>query len=202
MVKSIDFLFDISSPNAYLAHKAIPGIEQRTGAKFAYKICLLGGIFNATGNQTPALTFANVKGKIAYELLEIERFRKAHGIDRFKFNSAFPVNSLMMMRAALIVEAKGDLPHFIDTCFNAVWEQDENMADKDVFVRVLTQAGFDGEALLAGTQDPEIKAKLAKNTEEAVNRGAFGMPTFFVGDEMFFGKERLGQVEAAITAMA
>lgn len=202
MTKTVDFLFDFGSPNAYLAHKAVPGIEHRTGATFAYKICLLGGIFKATGNQTPALTFANVKGKIAYELLEIERFRKAHGIDRFKFNSAFPVNSLMMMRAALIVEEQDDLPRFIDTCFNAVWEQDENMADKDVFVRVLTQAGFDGEALLEGTQAHDIKAKLAKNTEEAVNRGAFGMPTFFVGSEMFFGKERLGQVEAAITATA
>lgn len=195
MSKTVEFYFDFGSPNAYLAHHAMKGVVKRTGAQLEYKPVLLGGIFKATNNQPPMMAFANVKGKMAYEKLEFERFLKKHALSKFKFNSRFPVNTLLMMRAAMVAQRDGYLEAYIEAGLKALWEDDQNMADPTVFAEVITKAGFDGAALLGATQDEVVKSALVAATAEAVARGVFGIPTFFVGDEMFFGKERLGQVE-------
>ncbi len=200
MTITVDYVFDFASPNAYLCHKVLPQIAARTGATFRYVPCLLGGIFKATGNQAPMLAFANVQGKLAYEQLEIARFISAHGLTAFRFNPHFPVNTLTLMRAAVAAQDAGVFPAFLEAGFAAMWEEGLKMDDPDVFTATLSRAGLDGAGLLARTQDPEIKAKLIAHTQEAVARGAFGVPTFFVGDEMYFGKERLGQIEAQIKA--
>ena len=199
MSKTVEFYFDFGSPNAYLAHHALKGVLERTGAQLEYKPVLLGGIFKATNNQPPMMAFANVKGKMAYEKLEFERFVKKHALSKFTFNSRFPVNTLLMMRAAMVAQRDGYLDAYIAAGLKALWEDDQNMADPEVFAAVMTQAGFDGSALVSATQDDVVKSALVAATAEAVARGVFGIPTFFVGDEMFFGKERLGQVEEELS---
>lgn len=198
MTKTVDFIFDFASPNAYFAHKALYGVVARTGATINYIPCLLGGIFKATGNQAPMLAFANVKGKNAYMMLEIRRFIQKHQLTNFRMNSAFPVNSLMLIRSAIACEQDGRLMEFVDAGLRLMWEEDKKMDDPAVFVEEITKAGFDGAKLLERTQDPDVKATLMANTQSAIDRGAFGIPTFYVGDEMFFGKERLGQLEEEI----
>jgi 2-hydroxychromene-2-carboxylate isomerase len=159
---------------------------------------LLGGIFKATGNQAPMLAFAGIKGKLAYEMLEMQRFIARHQLTRFTMNPHFPVNSLLMMRGYL---AAGDSqPAYLDAIMAATWENGRNTADPAVLTAVLDEAGLDGAAILARTQDDAVKQALAATTQDAVARGVFGIPTFFVGGEMFFGKERLGQVEELLAA--
>ncbi len=191
----LDFIFDVASPNAYLAYRALPGVLERTGASLTVVPCLLGGIFKATGNQAPMLAFASIKNKLAYEQLEFRRFVQRHGLSAFTFNPHFPVNTLLIMRGAIVAEEDGRLDDYVEALLHHMWEAPKKMDDPDVAAAALSDSGFDGPALLARTQEPEIKAKLAANTARAVERGAFGVPTFFVGDAMFFGKERLGQVE-------
>ena len=198
MPKTLDFIFDFASPNAYLAYKTLPQILARTGAELNLIPCLLGGIFKSTGNQAPMLAFGGIKGKLEYDQLEMRRFIEKHELSDFKFNPHFPVITLLMMRAALVAELDGRLIEYVDAGLKMMWEDGLKMDDPAVFVEAMTAAGFDGAALAERTQDPVIKAKLAENTEAAVARGAFGIPTFYVGEEMFFGKERLGQVEEAL----
>ena len=198
MAKTLEFIFDFGSPNAYLAWHGVQSVLKRTGATLDITPCLLGGIFKLTGNQAPWLTFANVKGKIDYERLEMTRFIQLHGLTKFKMNPHFPVNTLLLMRGAIAAKQNGDLDAYVKAGLTAMWEEGENMSDPEVFSKVMTDAGLDGAALLASTQDPIIKSKLAENTDKAVARGSFGIPTFFIGDEMFFGKDRLDQVEAAL----
>lgn len=193
----IDFIFDFGSPNAYLAWKVLPDIAARTGATVNLVPALLGGIFKATNNRSPVQAFGEVKGKLAYEALETRRFVAKHGIDRFRMNPHFPVNTLLIMRGLIAVRRMGVGEAYLDAVQAAMWEQGEKMDDPEVVRRVLDAAGLDGAALLAATQDPAVKAELVANTEAAVARGVFGAPTFFVGEEMFFGKDRLGQVEEA-----
>lgn len=200
MPTTIDFIFDFASPNGYFAHHGLKGVSERTGAHVNYIPCLLGGIFKATGNQAPFVAFAQVKGKNEYGMLEIQRFIKKHGLSKFKMNEAFPLNTVMLQRGALVAEADGKLLDYIDACLASVWEENKKMDDKDVFVAELTAKGFDGANILERTQDPAIKQKLIDNTSMAVERGAFGIPTFYIGDEMFFGKERLVQVEEEVIA--
>ena len=195
MSKTVEFYFDFGSPNAYLAHHALKGVLERTGAQLEYKPVLLGGIFKATNNQPPMMAFANVKGKMAYEKLEFERFVKKHKLHNFTFNSRFPVITLLMMRAAMVAQRDGYLDAYIEAGLKALWEDDRNMADPKVFASIMSDAGFDGTGLVAATQEDAVKSALVTATSEAVARGVFGIPTFFVGDEMFFGKERLGQLE-------
>ncbi len=194
---NVDFIFDFASPNAYLSHQVIPGIEERTGAKFNYVPCLLGGIFKATGNQAPMLAFAGIKGKLEYDRVEIERFIKRHNI-AFTMNPHFPVNTLLIARAAVAADMEGQLADYVETVFNHMWREPKKMDDPEVVVAALNESGFDGQGLVEKTQDPAVKAKLVENTEKAVERGAFGIPTFYVGDEMFYGKDRLDQVEEEI----
>ena len=200
MTKKIEFIFDFGSPNAYLAWHAIQPLLARTGAKLDIKPCLLGGIFKLTGNQAPWMSYANVKGKLDYERLEMTRFITLHGLTKFKMNPHFPVNTLLLMRGAIAAKALGVLEIYVEAGLTAMWEDGMNMSNPDVFGTVMTNAGLDGAALYAATQDAAIKVKLAENTDTAVARGVFGIPTFFVDDEMFFGKDRLDQVEAAIAA--
>ena len=195
MSKTVDFIFDFASPNAYLVHKIVPEIEARTGAHFNYIPCLLGGIFKATGNQAPMIAFGGIKNKPEYDALEMQRFITRHNLTGFKMNPHFPVISLMLMRGALVAERDGYLMAYIDAMIDAMWEQGLKLDDAEVLHKALADAGFDADKIMADMGDDPIKAKLIENTEAAVARGAFGIPTFFVGDEIFFGKERLGQVE-------
>lgn len=197
MARNVEFIFDYGSPNAYLVHKALPAFLSRTGADLVATPCLLGGIFKATNNKSPIVQFAEIPAKLAYERLEIQRFIVAHGLTRFRMNPHFPVNTLLIMRGAIVAQGMARLPTYSAVMFAGMWEQGLNLSDPDVVRAALDAEGFDGKALLERTAEPAIKAQLVANTENAVERGAFGVPTFFVGNEMFFGKERLAQVEAA-----
>ncbi len=198
MTKSVEFIFDFGSPNAYLAYKVLPEIATETHAALTYVPCLLGGIFKSTGNQSPMQAYAGIPAKLRYQRLEMLRFIDRNGLTSFHFNPHFPVNTLILMRGAIAADALGTLAEYCDIGFKAMWEDGLKMDDPDVFIDAFTQAGMDGKALLEQTQDPDIKAKLVKNTQNAVDRGVFGSPTFFVGEEMFFGKERLDQVKAEV----
>ena len=200
MTPKVEFHFDFGSPNAYFSHKLIPGIEQRTGAKFVYVPILLGGVFKATGNVAPMVAFKDVKGKLAYQRLETLRFIKKHGLTRFKMNPHFPVNTVQVMRGAVAAEADGQLEKYVDAVFRLMWEDEKKMDDPEVIRASLDAAGLDGARTLARIQEQEVKDKLLKNTEASVARGTFGAPTFFVGDEIFFGKDKLRDVEEEIAA--
>ena len=196
--KTLELIFDFGSPNAYLAMKALPELLDRTGADLLITPCLLGGIFKATGNKAPMIQYADAPAKLAYENLEMRRFIEKHGLHKFRLNPHFPVNTLTIMRGAIVADDEGVLDDYIDAVNRAMWEDGLKMDDPEVIATFLSANGFDGRSLLARTQEPEIKARLVANTEAAVARGVFGIPTFFVGDAMFFGKDRLGQVEEAL----
>ena len=195
MTRTVDFIFDFGSPNAYLVWKVLPGIAARAGARVNLIPCLLGGVFKATGNQSPAQAFGSIRGKLAYENLETQRFVARHGLTAYRFNPHFPVNTLLIMRGLVAARRAGVEDAYREAVLSAMWEQGLKMDDPEIVAGVLAGAGLDARALLEATQDPEVKAELVANTEAAVARGVFGVPTYFVGDEMFFGKERLGQVE-------
>jgi 2-hydroxychromene-2-carboxylate isomerase len=197
---SPQFMFDFGSPNAFLSHEAIPAIEQRTGVKFEYVPVLLGGIFKATNNRSPAETLAGVKNKPAFMALETERFVKRFGVKPYNWNPFFPVNTLNLMRAAVAAQFEGVFAPYIDAAFHHMWVEPKKMDDPAVALEALTASGLDAEKLLARAQHPDVKARLIENTQMAVERGAFGAPTFFVGNEMFFGKEQLREVEEMVSA--
>ena len=201
-MKRVEFLFDFGSPNAYFSHKVIPEIEKRTGAKFEYVPILLGGVFKLTNNKPPMLAFGEVKGKLAYEQLESQRFIKKHSLTAYKFNPNFPVNTLALMRIAVAAEAEaaGELMPYVDAAFHYMWEDGRKMDDAEVVRASLLESGLDADRLIAASQTPEIKQKLMANTEAAADRGVFGSPSFFVGSELFFGKDRLRDVEEEIMA--
>jgi 2-hydroxychromene-2-carboxylate isomerase len=192
-------MFDFGSPNAFLSHEAIPAIEKRTGAKFEYVPILLGGIFKATNNKSPAETLAGVKNKREFHALETERFVRRFGVKPYTMNPFFPVNTLNLMRAAVAAQMEGVFEKYIDAAFHHMWVEPKKMDDPEVAARALSASGLDAARLLARSQEPEVKAKLIENTQSAVERGAFGSPTFFVGKEMFFGKEQLREVEELIS---
>jgi 2-hydroxychromene-2-carboxylate isomerase len=194
----VQFLFDFGSPNAYLCHKLIPAIAARTGARFEYVPILLGGLFKLANNRSPVEAFAAIPNKLAYERLEMRRFVTRHGLDAFRFNPYFPVNTLQIMRGAVAAEQLGCSPRYVDTMFAAMWERALKMDDAAVIAAALAEAGLDAARLMATAQDSEVKARLLANTQAAHDRGAFGSPSFFVGDELFFGKDRLREVEEAI----
>jgi 2-hydroxychromene-2-carboxylate isomerase len=199
-VSAVQFHFDFGSPNAYLSHKVLPGIERRTGVKFDYVPILLGGIFKATNNRSPAEAFAGIKNKPEYERLEMKRFVEKHGLNRFRMNPFFPVNTLTLMRGAVAMKMDGDFARYVDVVFHHMWEEPKKMDNPAVIRAALDESGLDGGKLLERTQDPKVKEALLRNTEASVARGAFGSPTFFVGDEIFFGKDRLRDMEDEIMA--
>jgi 2-hydroxychromene-2-carboxylate isomerase len=197
-VPRVEFHFDFGSPNAYLAHLVIPAIEARTGVRFEYFPILLGGVFKLTGNRSPAQSLAGIRNKPDYEALETQRFLKRHGITRYRFNPHFPVHTLGLMRGAIAARDLGVFERYRDEIFRHMWEEPKQLDDPDVLRAALASSGFDAEKLLAHSQSPDVKQRLIANTEASVARGTFGAPTFFVDDEIWFGKDRLREVEEAI----
>ena len=197
-MKKIDFYFDFASPNAYLSHKVIQKIKKNSGVEVNYIPVLLGGIFKATNNKPPMEQFFGVKNKNEYQNLEIERFIERHGLHEFKMNPHFPVISLQIIRGAIAAELDGFLEEYIEKVLVHMWEVPKKMDDPEVIKAAFEESGFDSERLISQMQNPDVKAKLISNTEAAVERGVFGIPTFFVGDEMYFGKDTLWQVEEAL----
>ena len=193
------FLFDFGSPNAFLSHEAIPAIEQRTGVKFEYIPVLLGGIFKATNNKSPAETLAGVKNKREFHAIETERFVKRFHVKPYSWNPFFPINTLHLMRAAIAAQFEGVFEQYVAAAFHHMWEEPKKMDDPEVAGKALTASGLDAAKLFARAQDADVKAKLIENTQSAVEGGAFGSPTFFVGKEMFFGKEQLREVEELVS---
>ena len=194
-----EFLFDFGSPNAFLAHEAIPAIEKRTGVKFEYVPVLLGGIFKATNNKSPAETLAGVKNKPEFQKIETERFITRFNVKPYTWNPFFPVNTLNLMRAAVAAQLEGVFEKYIEAAFHHMWVEPKKMDDPEVAAKALNASGLDGAKLLARGQEAEVKARLIAYTQSAVERGAFGSPTFFVGKEIFFGKEQLREVEEMVS---
>ncbi len=195
MTKPIEFLFDFGSPTTFLAHKRIPGVVARTGARVDYVPMLLGGVFKATGNASPAA----VPAKGRYTAVDMQRFAQRHGIV-LKPNPFFPVNTLVMMRMAAGLKDGPRFAAFVDAMFDAMWVEARNMGDPAELAAVLTASGLDTEEMLVLAQSDAAKTRLKSATEDAVARGAFGAPTFFVGGQMFFGQDRLDWVEEAASA--
>ena len=193
------FLFDFGSPNAFLSHEAIPAVEQRIGVKFQYVPILLGGIFKATNNKSPAESLAGIKNKREFHALETERFVKRFNVTPYTWNPFFPVNTLNLMRAAIAAQLEGVFENYVDAAFHHMWVEPKKMDDPEVALEALTASGLDAAKLFARAQEPEVKAKLIENTQSAVERGAFGAPSFFVGKELFFGKEQLREVEEMVS---
>jgi 2-hydroxychromene-2-carboxylate isomerase len=197
---SVEFHFDFGSPNAYLSHLVIPDIERRTGAKFVYVPVLLGGVFKLTGNRSPAESLTGIRNKPEYQRLETARFVQRHGITRFAANPFFPVNTLVPMRGAIAAQRMGIFERYVDEIYRHMWAEPKKLDDPEVLRAAMIESGFDADAVLALTQAQDVKDELLANTQRSVERGTFGSPTFFVGDEIYFGKDRLREVEEAIIA--
>ena len=195
MTKTVEFIFDIAAPNGYLAWYPLKQVVGRTGAELVVTPVFLGGMHKLTGNAPPMIRDAEVKGKVAYAALEFQRFIDRHGLTRFKMHPALPFNSILLQRVLVAAADETQRQALVEALLHAVWERNVDCSDPQAVGQELAAAGFDAQALLAATQDPQVKAKLAQNTEAAVERGAFGIPTFYVDGEMWFGKERLGQIE-------
>lgn len=200
MSPQVAFHFDFGSPNAYLCHKVLPSIAARTGVQFTYVPVLLGGIFKLTNNQSPMVQFKGIKNKSEYARLETERFIRKHGLAAFQRNPDFPVNTVQIMRGAIVAERDGFFAQYVDQVFHHMWEEPKKMDEVAIIQDALNGSGLGGRAIIDGIQEQSIKDKLIANTEASVARGNFGSPTFFVGDEMFFGKDRLREVEDEIVA--
>lgn len=198
MSVTVEFHFDFGSPNAYLSHLVLPALEDRTGQKVTYVPILLGGVFKATNNVSPAVSLQGVKNKGEYQALETQRFLKAHDITRYAPNPFFPVNTLQVMRGAIVAERQGFFGRYVDEVYRHMWAEPKKMDDPEVIAAALEESGLPVETIMAGIQDPKVKAQLVANTENAVNRGVFGSPSFFVGGELFFGKDKLRDVEEEI----
>ena len=194
----VEFQFDFGSPNAYLAELAFPAIERRTGVKFEYVPVLLGGIYKATGNMSPAESLRGIKNKPEYQALETERFLRRHNITKFRSNPFFPVNTLMLMRGVVAAQFEGMFEAYFRAAYHHMWEEPKKMDDLEVFRSAFKSSGIDIDRLIARAQQDDVKKRLIELTTDAVNRGAFGSPTFFVGKEMFFGKDQLRDVEDSI----
>ena len=198
MTVRVEFHFDFGSPNAYLSHLVIPGIEERTGVAFEYVPVLLGGVFKATGNVSPAVSLQGIKNKPEYQRLETERFVKQHGITAYRSNPHFPVNTLQIMRGAVYARRADLFERYVDAVYRHMWAEGRKMDDPEAIAAAWQESDLPASDIMAGIQDPEVKAELIANTEGSVARGVFGSPSFFVGDELYFGKDRLREVEEEI----
>jgi 2-hydroxychromene-2-carboxylate isomerase len=196
----VEFLFDFGSPNAYLSHLVIPEIEKRQGVKFDYVPVLLGGVFKLTGNRSPAETNAGIKNKGEYQQLETERFVRQHGIKRYKPNPFFPVNTLMLMRGAVAAQKLGVFERYVDEVYRHMWADPKKLDDPTILRDALTESKLPVDKLFELVQTSDVKDTLLAHTQRAVERGTFGSPTFFVDDEIYFGKDKLREVEEAIAA--
>ena len=194
----VTFWYDFGSPNAWFAHRVIPGIAERTGASFTYVPVLLGGIFKATGNQAPLMAFSSIPAKLAYMDHEMQRFARRHGLTQFRHNPHFPVNTLALMRGAAAADSIGLLMPYTEAMFRYMWETPRKLDDPAILAETLTEAGLPADQLLALSQDPAVKDILVRNTADAVANGVFGIPSFKVGDQLFFGKDSLWDLEAEL----
>jgi len=197
---SVEFHFDFGSPNAYLSHLVVPAIERRTGVRFEYVPVLLGGVFKATNNVSPAVSLRGIKNKGEYAELETRRFLARHGISRYARNPFFPVNTLQIMRGAVAAKRLGCYERYVDEVYRHMWADPKKMDEPAVIAAALRESGLPADDLLALAADADVKQELIANTERSVARGTFGSPTFFVGDAIFFGKDRLREVEEEIEA--
>jgi 2-hydroxychromene-2-carboxylate isomerase len=195
MTRAVEFYFDVGSPAAYLAWTQLPRIVQQVGCEIEYRPFLLGGVFQATGNRSPM----EVPAKGQYMQDDLQRFARRYGVP-FRHNPHFPINTLTLMRGALGLQMREPqrMVPYVDAVYRAIWVDGKDMNDPATVAGVLQQAGFDPEKLLALAQDPAVKDELKVVTQEAVARGAFGAPTFFVGDQMFWGQDRLDFVKEAL----
>ena len=200
MSLDIEFHYDFGSPNTYFCHRLIPGIEERTGAHITYCPVLLGGIFKATNNRPPMEQFAEVKNKKEYQAMEMERYIARHQFSDYRFNPHFPVNTIHLMRGAVFASHHDFYERYIEAMYRCMWEQGKNMADPEVIAEASREHGLPADDIVSAVRDPVIKQELIDNTSRSVERGAFGSPTFFVGDEMFFGKDRLLELEEEIVS--
>ena len=194
----VEFMFDFGSPNAYLAEKVIPEIERRTAVTFEYVPVLLGGIYKLTNNRSPGESLAGIKNKPDFMELETQRFIRRHNITTFHKNPFFPVNTLQLMRGAVAAQFEGVFEPYFRAAYHHMWEAPKKMDDPQVAREAFISSNIDFDRLLARSQQPDVKSRLLELTQDAVDRGAFGSPTFFVGKEMFFGKDQLRDVEEAI----
>lgn len=201
-MNNIEFHFDFGSPNAYLSHLAIPQIEARTGIKFRYIPVLLGGIFKATNNVSPAVSLNGIRNKPEYNQIETARFLTKYGVPAYTFNPHFPVNTLKIMRGAIYAQKSGIFDQYVNEIYRHMWHEPKKMDELDIIESALIESGLPADDILAGMNDAEIKAGLIHNTEASVERGTFGSPTFFVGDEIYFGKDKLVDVEEAIVKLS
>ncbi|MCG8516620.1 MAG: 2-hydroxychromene-2-carboxylate isomerase [Pseudomonadales bacterium] len=190
MTKTVDFYFDVGSPASYLAWTQLPELAKSTNAEISWKPMLLGGVFKATGNSSPA----TVAAKSRYNKMDMERFAESYKVP-LKFNPFFPINTLHLMRGAVAYLSTKEFERYLETVFTALWANEKNLGDSLVIVDVLSSAGFDPAAVMAKSEEPQVKESLKQLTQEAVERGVFGAPTFFIGEEMFFGQDRLGQLK-------
>jgi 2-hydroxychromene-2-carboxylate isomerase len=197
MIK-VEFHFDFGSPNAYLSHLVIPEIQKRTGVTFEYVPVLLGGVFKLTNNRSPAESLKGIRNKPEYERLETQRFLYRHSITRFRSNPFFPVNTLMMMRGAIAARSVGVFAHYVDEMYRHMWAEPKKMDEPEIWRAALIEAGFNADRFFEMIDRREVKDELMNNTQRSVERGTFGSPTFYVGDEIFFGKDRLRDVEETI----
>ena len=192
-MSKIEFLYDFGSPNAYLVHKVLPKIAAQHDVEIDWQPVLLGGIFKATNNQAPMTAFADVLGKNEYMQVEFRRFIERYGVP-FSWNSHFPVNTLAIMRGAAFATGKSWQAHYVDTVFDAMWLKGQDMSDVDIISGVLQAAGLPYSDIISAVQSPEVKGKLVDATSSAVGRGVFGAPTMFFKNEMFFGKDSIGDL--------
>ena len=196
----VEFHYDFGSPNAHLSHRVLPSIAERTGVEIHYVPVLLGGIFKSTNNRSPMEQFADVLNKQEYQAKETLRFLMRHDITELVRNPHFPVNTISMMRGAVFAQGKEWEAQYIDALFKAMWERGLNMADPEQIGLVLTEAGLPVAEILAAISDPDVKQGLIDNTANSVARGNFGSPSFFVNEELFFGKDKLRDLEEEIVS--
>jgi 2-hydroxychromene-2-carboxylate isomerase len=196
----VEFHFDFGSPNAYLAELVLPEIERRTGVKFDYVPVLLGGVYKATGNMSPFDSLRGIRNKPEYNALQTQRYLRRHNITTFKPNPFFPVNTLSLMRGAVAARFEGVFEPYFRAAYRHMWVEPKKMDDPQVFREAFVSSGIDIDRLSARAQQDDVKKKLIENTNDAVARGTFGSPTFFVGNEIFFGKDSLRDVEDEIVA--
>ena len=204
MSKRVELIFDFVSPNAYLVWWPLRDLVKRTGAELDVFPVFLGGMHKLTGNAPPMIRDADVKGKVEYSMLEMRRFIEKHGLTKYKLHPQFPFNSITLQRMLYAADQDGRGVQFVEAMLPAIWEDGVDVLDPAALGAAITAAGFDAKDLFERSQTDEVKQGLINNTENAVERGTFGIPTMFVGPkgngEMFFGKERLDQIEEELTA--
>jgi 2-hydroxychromene-2-carboxylate isomerase len=193
---NVNFIFDFASPNAYLCHKAIKNLEETHDIKFNYVPCLLGGIMKLSNNQPPMISLAEIPNKMKYEFdTAFNRFIKEHNIEKFKMNEHFPINTLLLIRGAIVAQKNYFFESYVETVMNGMWEQSLKLDSPEALHELLTKHNCKADFVIEEISKDEIKSELISNTNDAVEKGAFGIPTFFVKDEMFYGKESLRELK-------